>query len=119
MQFFTLTLHGDSGILYRTECGETEFVIGQQTAPDVFTVADSSVAQRHAMLWLGPHKLQVEELDGETLVNGYLIKERVEVEYPASVQTGNVTLLIEPMEGEGHLQENAAGVSGVRIAVDT
>ena len=72
MQFFTLTLHGDSGILYRTECGETEFVIGQQTAPDVFSVADSSVAQRHAMLWIGPQKLQVEELEGETLVNGYL-----------------------------------------------
>jgi len=119
VQFFTLTLHGDGGILYRTECGETEFVIGQQTAPDVFSVADSSVAQRHAMLWIGPQKLQVEELEGETLVNGYLIKERVEVEYPASVQTGNVTLLIEPMEGEGHLQENAAGVSGVRLAMDT
>ena len=44
MQFFTLTLHGEDGILYRTECGETEFIIGQQTAPDVFTVSEPSVA---------------------------------------------------------------------------
>ena len=68
MQFFTLTLHGEDGILYRTECGETEFIIGQQTAPDVFTVSEPSVAQRHAMLWIGAQKLQVEQLEGETLV---------------------------------------------------
>ena len=119
MQFFTLTLHGEDGILYRTECGETEFIIGQRTAPDVFTVPEPSVAQRHAMLWIGAQKLQVEQLEGETLVNGYTIKERVEVEYPASVQTGNVTLLIEPMQGAGHLQSDATGVSGGKVAVDT
>jgi len=118
VQFFTLTLHGNGGILYRTECGETEFVIGQEAAPDVFTVSDASVAQRHAMLWVGSQKLQVEPLEGETLVNGYTIKERVEVDYPASVQTGDVTLLIEPIDGGGQLQAGAAGVSGVRVAID-
>jgi hypothetical protein len=118
VQFFTLTLHGNGGILYRTECGETEFVIGQEAAPDVFTVSDASVAQRHAMLWVGSQKLQVEQLEGETLVNGYTIKERVEVDYPASVQTGDVTLLIEPMNGGGQLHAGAEGVSGVRVAMD-
>jgi len=39
--------------------------------------------------------MQVEELGGGTLVNGNPIEGRVEVEYPASVQLGSVTLVVE------------------------
>jgi serine/threonine protein kinase len=39
--------------------------------------------------------LQVEDLGGGTLVNGYQITERVQVDYPASVQVGEITLVIE------------------------
>jgi len=39
--------------------------------------------------------MQVEDLGGGTLVNGHAITERVEVEYPASVQVGSITLVVE------------------------
>jgi len=39
--------------------------------------------------------MQVENLAGGTMVNGHPIEGRVEVEYPASVQVGDVTLVVE------------------------
>jgi hypothetical protein len=39
--------------------------------------------------------MQVEDLGGGTLVNGHPITERVEVEYPVSVQVGSITLVVE------------------------
>jgi hypothetical protein len=39
--------------------------------------------------------LQIEDLGSGTLVNGYTITERVQVEYPARVQVGELTLVIE------------------------
>ena len=46
-------------------------------------------------MWIGVEGLQVEDLGGGTLVNGHPITERVQVEYPASVQLGEVTLVVE------------------------
>ena len=39
--------------------------------------------------------MQVEDLAGGTLVNGHPIEGRVAAEYPASVQVGEVTLVVE------------------------
>ena len=95
MQRWSITFHGPAGILSTVDTGESQFVIGTETASDVFTVQGEAIASRHAWVWISEAGLQVEDLGGGTLVNGYQITERVQVEYPASVQVGDVTLVIE------------------------
>jgi serine/threonine protein kinase len=95
MQTWSITLHGRSGIISAVDTGEAQFVVGTETASDVFTVVCEGVLARHAWVWISEAGLQVEDLGGGTLVNGYQITERVQVEYPASVQVGEVTLVIE------------------------
>jgi ABC-type dipeptide/oligopeptide/nickel transport system permease component len=95
MKQWSLTLHSPNGILSTFDSGETQFVIGTEEAANVFTVSGDDVAARHAWLWLAAERIQVEDLCGGTLVNGHPITERVEVEYPASVQMGSLTLVVE------------------------
>ena len=95
MSLWSITLHGASGILSAVDAGESQFVIGAETASDVFTVHGAGVMPRHAWVWISEAGLQVEDLGGGTLVNGYQITERVQVDYPASVQVGEITLVIE------------------------
>ena len=100
MQTWSITLHGPAGVISTVDTGETQFVVGTETASDVFTVNGDGVAERHAWVWISGVGLQVEDLGGGTLVNGYQITERVQVEYPASFQVGEVTLVIELKGGQ-------------------
>ena len=59
----------------------------------MFTIYGEGVTPRHAWVWISEGGLQVEDLGAGTLVNGYQISERVQVEYPASVQVGDATLV--------------------------
>ena len=95
MQTWSITLYGPAGVISTVDTGESQFVIGAETASDVFTVQGEGVAGRHAWVWISEAGLQAEDLGGGTLVNGYTITERVQVEYPASVQVGELTLVIE------------------------
>jgi serine/threonine protein kinase len=95
MQTWSITLYGPAGVISTVDTGESQFVVGTETASDVFTVHGDGVTGRHAWVWISEAGLQVEDLGGGTLVNGYQISERVQVEYPASVQVGEVTLVIE------------------------
>jgi serine/threonine protein kinase/formylglycine-generating enzyme required for sulfatase activity len=95
MQTWSITLHGPAGVISSVDTGESQFVIGTETASDVFTVHGDGIAPRHAWVWIGEAGMQVEDLGDGTLVNGYQITERVQVEYPASVQVGEVTLVVE------------------------
>lgn len=95
MQTWSITFHGAAGVISSVDTGESQFVVGTETASDVITVRGEGVAGRHAWVWIRTEGLQVEALGGGTLVNGYSIMERVEVEYPASVQVGEITLVIE------------------------
>lgn len=95
MSRLIITLHGPSGVLSTFETGEAQFVLGSETATDVYTVSGNGVAPRHAWLWITPDNLQVEDIAGGTLVNGYPISGRVEAVYPASVQIGETTLVVE------------------------
>ena len=95
MQMWSITLYGPAGVISAVDTGESQFVIGTETASDVFTVHGDGVTERHAWVWISEAGLQVEDLGGGTLVNGYQITERVQVEYPASVQVGEITLVIE------------------------
>ena len=95
MSQWSITLHGPAGIVSIVDTGESQFVVGTETASDVFTVVGEGVTLRHAWVWIGEAGLQVEDLGGGTLVNGYSITERVQVEYPASVQVGELTLVFE------------------------
>ena len=95
MRQWSITLHGPSGIISTIDTGEAQFVVGTETASDVFTVHGEAIEARHAWIWIGEAGLQAEDLGGGTLVNGYQITERVQVEYPASVQVGELTLVIE------------------------
>jgi serine/threonine protein kinase len=95
MQTWSITLHGPAGVISAVDTSESQFVVGTETASDVFTVSGEGVAERHAWVWISEAGLQVEDLGGGTLVNGYTITERVQVEYPTSVQVGEITLVIE------------------------
>ena len=95
MSTWLLTLQSPDGTQGGVETGETQFVVGTETAPDVYVVTGVGVAPRHAWVWIGEAGLQVEPLGGETFVNGHAISERVQVEYPASVRVGEVTLAVE------------------------
>ena len=61
----------------------------------MWTLAGECVAARHALVRIAAGRLQVEDLAGGTLVNGHPITGRVEAEYPASVQVGELTLVVE------------------------
>ena len=95
MQTWSITLHGPAGIISTVDTGESQFVIGNETASDVFTIHGEGIMPRHAWVWISKAGLQIEDLGRGTLVNGYQINERVQVEYPANVQVGDVTLVIE------------------------
>jgi hypothetical protein len=96
MKQWSLTLHGPTGILSQFETGAVQFVIGKEEAADVLRVLGEGVAKRHAWVWLAGERMQVEDLGGSvgTLVNGHGIAGCVEVEYPASVQVGEVMLVV-------------------------
>ena len=93
MQFWILTLHGPGGVLGRSESPEAQFVLGSADAIDVLRISGEGVAPRHAWVWITAGRMQVEDLAGGTLVNGHPVEGRVEVESPASVQAGAVTLV--------------------------
>ena len=100
MQAWSISLHGPSGVVSSVDSTETQFVIGTETGSDMFTVAAEGVMGRHAWLWITQCGLQVEDLAGGTLVNGHPITGRVEAEYPASVQVGELTLVVEQKEAD-------------------
>jgi serine/threonine protein kinase/WD40 repeat protein len=95
MQTWSLTLHGPGGILSQSDSQEAQFVLGTEEGSDALTVAGEGIAPRHAWVWIAGGRMQVEDLAGGTLVNGHPIEGLVEVEYPASVQVGEVTLVVE------------------------
>ena len=92
---WSLTLHGPGGILSQSDSQEAQFYLGTDEASDVVTVSGEGIAPRHAWVWISDGLMQVENLAGETFVNGHPIEGRVETVYPASVQVGEVTLLVE------------------------
>jgi hypothetical protein len=95
MHHWSFSLHGPGGILSALESGEAQFVLGTEQAADVWTLAGEGIAPRHALVRVAAVRIQVEDLAGGTLVNGHPITGRVEAEYPASVQVGEVTLVVE------------------------
>jgi hypothetical protein len=95
MHHWSFTLHGPGGILSALESGETQFVLGTEQAADVWTLVGEGVAPRHALVRVAAGRILVKDLAGGTLVNGHPITGRVEAEYPASVQVGELTLVVE------------------------
>ena len=95
MNQWSLTLHGPGGIVSQFDSQEAQFVLGSEEAPDVLTVSGEGIASRHVWVSVAAGLIQVEDLAGGTLVNGHPIHGRVEAEYPAAVQVGEVTLVVE------------------------
>jgi serine/threonine protein kinase len=95
MNLWSLTLHGPGGILSRSDSKAAHFVLGTESAADVLTVVGDGVAPRHAWVRIAEGRMQVEDLAGGTLVNGRPIEGRVELEYPASVRVGELTLVVD------------------------
>ncbi|NBV86827.1 MAG: serine/threonine protein kinase, partial [Verrucomicrobia bacterium] len=100
MKQWTLTVHDSRGARSEVEAGEREFILGSESAFGVMKVVGEGVAPRHARVKYGEERLVVEKLGGETFVNGSPIEGRVEVDYPASVEVGDVTLVVEPISNE-------------------
>jgi hypothetical protein len=95
MQMWSIALHGPAGAFSTVDTGESQFAVGTEIASDVFTVSGKGVGKRHAWFCISEAGLQVEDLGGGTLVNGCMITGRMKMEYPASVQIGELTLVIE------------------------
>ncbi len=64
MQTWSITLHRPAGVISTVDTGEAQFVVGTETASDVFTVHGEGVAERHACVWISEAGLQVEHLGG-------------------------------------------------------
>jgi len=64
MHHWSLTLHGPAGSSHSIDIEESEFVLGAETGPDVFSVTGEGVAARHAWVSIGGAGLQVEDLAG-------------------------------------------------------
>ena len=105
MEIWSITLHGPSGIISTVDTAESQFVVGTETASDVFTIHGEGIMLRNAWVWIGEAGMQVEDLGDGTLVNGYQITERVQVEYPASIQVGEITL-VDPKKHVNQLALN-------------
>ena len=103
MKQWLLTLNGPSGLLGTFESGVTQFGLGTEEAADVLRIQGEGIAPRHAWVWLEEERMEVEDLGGGMLVNGYAITGRVEVEYPLSVQVGEVTLVVEVKRALGEV----------------
>jgi len=95
MKSWSLTLHSPGGVFSQFDSAEAQFALGTEEASDVLTVVGEGIAARHAWVSIASERMQVEDLAGGTLVNGHPIEGRVEVEYPASVRVGTVTLTVE------------------------
>jgi hypothetical protein len=67
MQTWSITLYGPAGVISTVDTAESQFVIGTETASDVFTVQGEDVISRHAWVWISEAGLQVEDLAGGTL----------------------------------------------------
>ena len=67
MQTWSITLHGPAGVISSVDTGESQFVVGTETASDVFTIHGEGVMPRNAWVWISEAGLQVEDLAGGTL----------------------------------------------------
>ena len=89
MQTWSITLHGPAGVIGAADTGESQFVVGTETASDVFTVVGEGVMVRHAWVWINEAGLQVEDRGGGTFVNGCRITERVRIcRAPRGIESG-------------------------------
>ena len=61
MRQWSITLYGPTGVISTVDTGESQFVIGTETASDVFTVHGDGVMPRHTWVWIGEAGLQVED----------------------------------------------------------
>jgi hypothetical protein len=53
MQIWSITLHGPAGVISTVDTGESQFVIGTETASDVFTVNGDGVTGGYSWVWHG------------------------------------------------------------------
>jgi len=74
-------------------------MVGRDPSCELVIEADT-IALHHASLMLEGNKIEVEDLTGqnETLLNGYHISGRVEVECPATLQMGPAVLVVKVVE---------------------
>jgi hypothetical protein len=64
MQTWLITLHGPAGIVSTVDTGESQFVIGTETASDVFTVNGKGVMPRTTRTRTPKLEPLCERLDG-------------------------------------------------------
>jgi serine/threonine protein kinase len=95
MYRWTVTFYDKDVVLQTVEVREGAVIVGADAGCGLIVEA-AGMAPLHAELWIGTEGLKVEDLgsDSGTMVNGYAISSRVEVPYPATVQTGSVVFVV-------------------------
>ena len=106
---FNLTLFTGSEVTAVWSSGECKLTIGADPGCDVVIQGDGT-HPRHTTVWLTSPQMQLEDLGTAlgTQVNGYAVSERVQIDYPASVQIGDTTLLVELTPSDVPVQEESA-----------
>lgn len=110
-----LRVHSPLGDLPPVPCPEGEWILGSGNGAGVVSLNYEGVAPRHARLRLGSNAICVEDLGSATgtLVNGIPVTVRVEVDYPAFIQIGAVTVIVGDAESPEAL--NFAADATLRI----
>ena len=90
MQTWSITLHGPAGVISTVDTGESQFVIGTETASDVFTVQGEGVTARHAWVWISEARIRGQGIDpvrGVSKVTGKEWRLPTNAEWEAAVGT--------------------------------
>jgi serine/threonine protein kinase/WD40 repeat protein len=98
VESWSLTLKDRLGVVRRMESGETEVILGSGSDADVLRVEGEGVVARHARVQVTRHGLRIEDLAGGILLNGAPVSGEARADYPASVQIGDSTLVVERLK---------------------
>jgi hypothetical protein len=97
MQTWSITLHGPLGVISTVDTGESQFVVGTQTATDVFTVNCEGVTERHAWVWISEAGSPECRASGDFLVRSRNVRLIDETAFP----------FLDPNQSFGALQAKA------------
>jgi serine/threonine protein kinase len=101
MSYWRITITYPSGERRVEEVSPGRVVIGSDPGCSL-CIEGEGVAPEHAELWFDGEHLKVLDLGSAsgTVVDGFLLTAKVKVEYPASLQLGDVSLLVEVSDAQ-------------------
>ena len=94
MKSIHLTVHPPVGDVLTAQLTTDQYTVGSAAGAQI-QLPYEGVAEQHMVLWVQEDRVQVEPLMQGVQVNSYPIEERVEAEFPVSVEFAGVMLVLE------------------------